>query len=35
MTVQLHAKQIAPGLMNTMGRNEFDLDRRELWKETK
>ena len=26
VTVQLHAKQIAPGLMNTMGRNEFDLD---------
>ncbi len=26
VTVQLHAKQIAPGLMNTMGRDEFDLD---------
>jgi T3SS negative regulator,GrlR len=26
VTVQLHVKQIAPGLMNTMGRNEFDLD---------
>jgi hypothetical protein len=26
VTVKLHVKQIAPGLMNTMGRNEFDLD---------
>ena len=24
--VLLHVKQIAPGLMNTMGKNEFDLD---------
>ncbi len=26
VTVQLHVKQIAPGLMNVMGRPEFDLD---------
>jgi hypothetical protein len=26
VTLKLHVKQIAPGLMNTMGRNEFDLD---------
>jgi hypothetical protein len=26
VTVLLHVKQIAPGLMNTMGRDEFDLD---------
>jgi hypothetical protein len=26
VTVKLHVKQIAPGLMNTMGRNEFDLE---------
>ena len=26
VTVKLHVKQIAPGLMNVMGRNEFDLD---------
>ena len=26
VTVKLHVKQIVLGLMNTMGRNEFDLD---------
>lgn len=26
VTLKLHVKQIAPGLMNTMGKNEFDLE---------